>query len=554
MARIDSLLRLMVAQDGDELRLTVGREPSLTKKGNPLRLFFPSVSDLMYEQLTSELLTPELRARCKHHHRAAFRHSIPGLAELDGMFLGVEARELWMGRGSRPPAATIDPSAAPLPAPPSPPSVAAPEPAAPPILAPTDGDSPWTVSRSVLPQAPAAPDTVAMEDFPEAPIAPELPPPPPREAAPYREPQRYREPLPPAPPSPPIKPSSLIPQALAALALKAAECGASDLHLTLGEVPTVRVERRLRALPDAEPFEESRLIEDLLPPDASSVDLAFDTPSGQRLRVHAFRYEHGVGAAIRLMPGSPRPLSRLGLPVALDDLARLSHGLVLLGGPAGSGKTTTMLALTREVLRVRGGVCITLESPIEIPLEAPSASAIVRQRLVGRDVPDMATGLREALREDPDLLVLGELRDPEAILLALSAAETGHLVFATLHCRSAPSAVERVLDAVPPARQAQARGQLAESLRAVVVQRLLPRADGTGFAIAVEVMRGTRAVASLIRDGKTGQLSSAVQTGAAEGMHPLERTLAQLVEQGRISRDAALAACNDTDSMRRMFI
>jgi twitching motility protein PilT len=397
-----------------------------------------------------------------------------------------------------------------------------------------------------------------MEDFPEAPIATELPPPQSREAhpnrEPHREPHRYREPIPAPPHTPPVKPSSLIPQALAALALKAAECGASDLHLTLGEVPTVRVERRLRPLPDAEPFEESRLIEDQLPPDASSVDLAFDTPSGQRLRVHAFRYEHGVGAAIRLMPGSPRPLSRLGLPVALDDLARLSHGLVLIGGPAGSGKTTTMLALTREVLRVRGGVCITLESPIEIPLEAPSATAIVRQRLVGRDVPDMATGLREALREDPDLLVLGELRDPEAILLALSAAETGHLVFATMHCRSAPSAVERVLDAVPPARQAQARGQLAESLRAVVVQRLLPRTDGAGFAIAVEVMRGTRAVASLIRDGKTGQLSSAVQTGAAEGMQPLERTLAQLVEQGKISREAALAACNDTDSMRRMFV
>lgn len=550
MARIDSLLRLMVAQDGDELRLTVGREPSLTKKGNPLRLFFPSVSDLMFEQLTAELLTPELRARCKHHHRAAFRHSIPGLVELDGMFLGAEARELWMGRGSRPPAATLDTSAPPpIPAPPQP----APAPIAEPPPAAEPEESPWTISRSVLPPPPVvSPETFV--DDPEPGIAPELPPPPPRELPP-REAPRYRDmtPLPP-PPSPPLKPSSLIPQALAALALKAAECGASDLHLTLGEVPTVRVERRLRPLPDAEPFEESRLIEDLLPPDASSVDLAFDTPSGQRLRVHAFRYEHGVGAAIRLMPGSPRPLSRLGLPVALDDLARLSHGLVLIGGPAGSGKTTTMLALTREVLRVRGGVCITLESPIEIPLEAPSASAIVRQRLVGRDVPDMATGLREALREDPDLLVLGELRDPEAILLALSAAETGHLVFATMHCRSAPSAVERVLDAVPPARQAQARGQLAESLRAVVVQRLLPRADGAGFAIAVEVMRGTRAVASLIRDGKTGQLSSAVQTGAAEGMQPLERTLAQLVEQGRISRDAALAACNDTDSMRRMFV
>jgi twitching motility protein PilT len=233
----------------------------------------------------------------------------------------------------------------------------------------------------------------------------------------------------------------------------------------------------------------------------------------------------------------------------LDDLLDLPNGLVLITGPTGAGKSTTLAALAQEVLRRRSAMLITLEDPIEYAFVPTSKGSLVRQRQVGREVASFPAGLRDALREDPDVLLVGEMRDPESIALALTAAETGHLVLTSLHSRSAAGAVERVVDAYPPERQRQIRVQLADALRAVVAQRLLPRAKGGGRVPALEVLRNTHGVANHIREGKTEQLASDIQTGRREGMIPLERCLADLVRGGQISPEQARAAANEPSTL-----
>jgi twitching motility protein PilT len=236
------------------------------------------------------------------------------------------------------------------------------------------------------------------------------------------------------------------------------------------------------------------------------------------------------------------------LPLPLEDLADLPHGLVLVCGATGSGKSTTLAALAQEALRRRSIVLTTLEDPIEFALSAPETS-LVRRRQVGRDVPDFATGLRDALREDLDVLLLGEMRDKETIGLALTAAATGHLILSSLHSRSAASAVERIVDVFPAEGKAQIRTQLADSLRAIVVQRLLPRARGEGRVPVIEVLRVTHAVASLIREGKTSQVASTIQSGKREGMLSLERCLADRVQSGEIRLEDARTTANEVSSL-----
>jgi twitching motility protein PilT len=242
-------------------------------------------------------------------------------------------------------------------------------------------------------------------------------------------------------------------------------------------------------------------------------------------------------------------LADLQLPAQLEPLIDLPHGLIVACGPTGSGKSTTLAALIQHALRARPQVLVTLEDPIEYMLRAPRQPGLVRQREVGTHVRDFATGLRDALREDPDLLLIGEMRDPETISLALTAAETGHLVFASLHSRTAASAVERIVDTYPPQRQRQIRVQLADSLRAVISQRLIPTADGSGRVPGVELLRVTYGVANLIREGRTAQIVNALQAGGDEGMLLLERHLADLVRAKRIRRDDALAVANDTGTL-----
>ena len=340
-----------------------------------------------------------------------------------------------------------------------------------------------------------------------------------------------------------------LPPALTALLTRARAMGASDVHLGPRQAPIVRVNGALAVLDDAPPCEATALLGDR-PLGETSVDRALELPGVGRLRVNVYRSSEGVCAAVRLLRRDAPDLAALNLPPQLAPLTELPHGLVLACGPTGCGKSTTLAALVQHALQTRARVVVTLEDPIEYRLRPQRPAGLVRQREVGTHVRDFATGLRDALREDPDILLIGEMRDAETIGLALTAAETGHLVFASLHSRTAPSAIERVVDTYPPERQRQVRVQLAEALRAVVAQRLLPTADGSGVVPAAEILRVTHGVANLIREHRTAQLVSALQSGGADGMLVLERHLAELVRAGRISRDTALAAANDAATLQ----
>jgi twitching motility protein PilT len=327
---------------------------------------------------------------------------------------------------------------------------------------------------------------------------------------------------------------------------------ASDLHLADGAPPMVRVDGTVRRLGD-EPVELIPLLalgraREGQIAGGRSVDFALDVPAVGRVRVHVFRTADGTAAAVRLLPGAAPSLGALHMPMPLDDLVAFPNGLVLVCGATGSGKSTTLAALAQETLRRRSIVLTTLEDPLEYALVA-SDSSILRRRQVGRDVADFPSGLRDTLREDPDVILVGEMRDPQTIGLALTAAETGHLVLSSLHAPSAASAIERIVDAYPPERQAQIRVQLADALRAVVAQWLLPRAQGGGRLPVVEVLRVTHAVASLVREGKTAQIASAIQSGRREGMLALERCLADRVQAGEIRVEDARALANDPGSL-----
>jgi twitching motility protein PilT len=341
--------------------------------------------------------------------------------------------------------------------------------------------------------------------------------------------------------------------ALAAYVVRAAALRASDLHLSDGDPPCVRVDGALERLDLAAGVDVASAIglgdrerERLAHGD--SIDLAREIAGVGRVRIHVFQSSEGLAAAIRLLPRAAPSLATLHLPLPLDDLAELPHGLVLVCGATGSGKSTTLAAIAQEALRRRSIVLTTLEDPIEFALSPPETS-LVRRRQVGRDVRDFATGLRDALREDPDVLLVGEMRDKESISLALTAAETGHLVLSSLHSRSAASAIERIVDSYPPNAHAQIRSQLADSLQAVVVQRLVPRARGEGRLPALEVLRVTHAVGTLIREGKTAQIASTLQSGRREGMISLERCLADRVQAGEIRLEDARAVANEPSSL-----
>jgi twitching motility protein PilT len=329
---------------------------------------------------------------------------------------------------------------------------------------------------------------------------------------------------------------------------------ASDLHLCSGETPTLRIDGRLHPLRNLPAAAVDRILAELAPPDAlarlasGSIDRAFELEGVARVRLNLYSTQGRLAAALRLLPPTAPTLASLNIPAPLHELVDAPHGLVLVCGPTGAGKSATLAALAREALQRRGGLLLTIEDPIEYLIPTPE-SGLVRQRQIGSDVADFPTALRDALREDPNILLVGEMRDAESIELALTAAETGHLVLASMHSRSSASTIERIVDAYPPERQRQIHVQLADALRAVVCQRLLPRARGTGRIPAVEILRGTHSAGALIREGKTEQLSSLIQTSRKEGMLPLEKCLAELVRSQQIERREAMAAANDPASL-----
>jgi twitching motility protein PilT len=327
---------------------------------------------------------------------------------------------------------------------------------------------------------------------------------------------------------------------------------ASDLHLREGEAPALRIDGRLQTILADPVTNLAELLGESLQESLQaaittgrSVDVAFEVAGTGRFRLNVYAASQRGCASIRVLPAAVPALATLQLPMPFDDVVDLPHGLVIVCGPTGSGKSTTLAALAQEALRRRSIVLISLEDPIEYRLRGGHNGSLVRQREVGHDVRDFPTGLRDALREDPDVLLIGEMRDADSIGLTLTAAETGHMVLASLHSRSTASAIERVVDTYPPERQGQIRVQLADSLRAVISQRLLPHASGEGRIPAVEVLRVNYNVANVIREGRTAQLATAMQSGRKEGQLPLERCLADLVRGGHVRIEDARAVAND---------
>ncbi len=361
--------------------------------------------------------------------------------------------------------------------------------------------------------------------------------------------------------APPQGPGSRGAAGLEAFVVDALDRGASDLILSEGRPASLRFAGQLESdsglvttAHDIETFLASHMTADVRArfERTGSADLAcaLDTADGaRRFRASLFRHQSGLCLTLRAICERIPTLDELGLPRSLAVLGTLSDGLVLLNGPAGSGKSTTLAALVGEVNRARAAHVITLEDPIEY-LHTPQRS-LVHQREIGTHVESFSAGLRAALRESPDVILVGEMRDLETISLALTAAETGHLVLSTLHSGTGAMAVDRIVDVFPDAQQPQVRTQLAAVLRAVVTQRLLPTTVPGGRVPAVEVLRVSYAVAAQIREGKTHQLATQIQLGQDDGMIPLERSLVELVRGGRITRETARAAARSREELER---
>jgi twitching motility protein PilT len=336
--------------------------------------------------------------------------------------------------------------------------------------------------------------------------------------------------------------------------------GASDLHLTAGARPTVRVHGRLGQLEDYPvllPAETQAMIYSILTQRQRErlerdleLDCAHALPGKARFRLNVYLQRGSVGAAFRLIPQEIKPLEALGIPAQVSSLARLPRGFVLVTGPTGSGKSTTLASLVDLANREREDHIMTVEDPIEF-LHSHKR-CLVNQREVGEDTRSFASSLKHVLRQDPDIILVGELRDLETISIALTAAETGHLVFATLHTQDAPQTVDRMIDVFPTNQQQQVRVQLAGALQGVVCQQLIPSADGAGRVVGVEIMMATPAIRNLIRDGKTHQIYSSMQAGGRHGMQTMDQSLADLVRRGYISYELGLERCHHAEDFIRL--
>ena len=345
------------------------------------------------------------------------------------------------------------------------------------------------------------------------------------------------------------------------LLLEVIERNASDLHLTAGAHPTVRVRGRLQPLEDYPVMttEQTReTIYSILTNDQRQrletdwqIDFAYAIPGRARFRVNAYYQRGAIGAAFRLIPVSIKTVEELGLPLVLHELAKRPRGFVLVTGPTGSGKSTSLAAVINEINETRDEHIMTIEDPIEF-LHGHKR-CIVNQREIGADAQSFGAGLKAALRQDPDVILVGEMRDLETIHTALTAAETGHLVFATLHTQDAPQTIDRIIDVFPASQQQQVRVQLAVALQGVITQQLLPTADGAGRVAACEVLLATPAIRNLIREGKTHQIYSSLQTGGSLGMQTMDAALATLVRAGKITKKVAESRSSTPEELRRLM-
>ncbi|MDF1478437.1 type IV pilus twitching motility protein PilT [Leifsonia sp. H3M29-4] len=335
--------------------------------------------------------------------------------------------------------------------------------------------------------------------------------------------------------------------------------GASDLHITVNAPPMIRVDGALRPI-SGTPWERHKVTSALYgimtEPQREAferdleLDFAFTVSANARFRVNFYQQRNAIGGAFRLIPTEIKQLGDLGVPESVGQFAKLARGLVLVTGPTGSGKSTTLAALIDLVNRTRSDHIMTVEDPIEFLHQ--NHRSLINQREVGHDTHSFGAALKHVLRQDPDVILVGELRDLETISVALTAAETGHLVFATLHTQDAPQTIDRVIDVFPPHQQGQVRAQLAATLQGVVCQTLVKHASGTGRVVATEVMLTTPAVANLIREGKTYQIPSAMQAGKEAGMHTMDQHLAELVNSGRVAMQEALTKVHDKATFARL--
>jgi twitching motility protein PilT len=333
--------------------------------------------------------------------------------------------------------------------------------------------------------------------------------------------------------------------------------GASDLHLAVGSHPVIRLNgslERLEQFPRLSADDTQRLLYRILSTEQQKhleinrqIDVSYSIPGLARFRVNVYFQRESLGGAFRMIPAELKTLEDLGLPTQLHELSKKPRGLVLVTGPTGSGKSTTLAAVVDEINRTRDDHIMTIEDPIEFLHR--HKRCIVNQREIGPDAVSFADALRGALRQDPDVILLGEMRDLETISTAITAAETGHLVFATLHTQDAPSTIDRLIDVFPAAQQEQIRVQLAATLQGIVTQTLLPTVDGKGRVAALEILLPDDAVRNLIRQAKVEQIYSVMQTNTSRGMQTLEQALVDLVTRGIITQEVAMSRSSRPDQL-----
>ncbi|MBI2841840.1 MAG: type IV pilus twitching motility protein PilT [Armatimonadetes bacterium] len=340
---------------------------------------------------------------------------------------------------------------------------------------------------------------------------------------------------------------------------EAAERGASDLHLSVGLPPVIRIDGRLVRLDynPLAPNDIQRLVYDILSADqiqwfekSRELDFSYGVRDVGRFRVNVYRQRGSVGAALRAIPNQIPSFEQLRLPLVLHELCRKHSGLVLVTGPTGSGKSTSIACMIDKINCEREGHIMTIEDPVEYLHR--HKKCMINQRELNTDTDSFENALRAVLREDPDVILIGEMRDLETISAALTLAETGHLVFGSLHTRNAPQTVDRVVDVFPPHQQAQIRVQLSNTIEGIIAQQLLPRLGG-GRIAAVEVLIATSAIRNLIREGKTFQIHSAIETGAQFGMQSMDKVLADIHRSGTVSYQDAASRSIDPENFQRFL-